>query len=299
MKVMTMGAIGTEVRKLFLQSKDLALNIGLISIGSIIYAIGINGVIVPHGFLTGGVLGISLLAHYFTPVLGVGFIYFCLNIPLMILGWFTISRRFMFYSLFGMVFLSWAATMIHPHIPAIQDPMLAALLAGCICGAGAGLILRSYGSVGGLDILAVFMNKKFGFQIGAILFASNALILASGAYLHDIETALYSIVYMFTSGKVVNAILTGFNRRKSIMIVSDHADEIAQRILASEGRGVTFLKGEGAFSHHDKKVIFTITTLMELPKMKQLILDEDPEAFFVVNDTLEVLGTRHGMGKVY
>ena len=299
MKAIAIDIIRTEIEKLMLHSKDIVLNVGLIAIGCTIYAIGINGVIIPHGFLTGGVLGISLLAHYFTPAMGIGLIYFCLNIPLMLLGWFTISHRFMFYSLFGMIFLSWAATFVHPHIPAIQDPMLAALLAGCICGTGGGLILRSYGSVGGLDILAVFMNKKFGYQIGGILFATNAIILASGAYLHDIETALYSIVYMFTSGKIINAILTGFNRKKSLMVVSDRADDIAKRVLASEGRGVTFLKGEGAFSRHDKKVIFTITSLMELSKMKQLILNEDPEAFIVVNDTLEVLGTRHGMGKVY
>ena len=288
-----------DMDKFLISSREIALNLGLISLGSIIFAAGMNSVMVPHGFLTGGVLGVALLAHYLTPALGIGFLYFFMNIPLIILGWFNISRRFMLYSFFGMGFFSFAAAFIKPDVLKIQDPMLAALLSGIICGAGSGIILRSYGSAGGLDILGVYLNKKTGLRIGVIVSSANTLVLLAGVYFYDIQIALYSMVYLFTCGKVIDAILTGFNKRKSLMVVSDHADRIAECILNSKGRGVTFLRGEGAFSHQDKKVIFTITTLIELPKIKELILSEDPEAFIVVNDTLEVLGKRHGMGKVY
>lgn len=285
--------------KMITPLKDLTVNVALIALGCIVFMIGLTGVLVPQGFLTGGLTGLALIAHYQYPFLGIGFVYLCLNLPLAYLGWKHVSRRFMLYSLFGMGFFSWSATFVHYSLPPVRDPMLAALLAGVICGSGAGLILRSAGSAGGLDILAVYMNKKFGFRIGAVIFFFNAAVLLAGVFFYNLEIALYSLVYLFTSGKITDAVLTGFNKRKMILVVSNRAEEIAHRILESRGRGVTFLKGEGAFTRTDKKIIFTITSLMELPKMKELILAEDPGAFIVVNDTLEVLGTRHGMGRVY
>jgi uncharacterized membrane-anchored protein YitT (DUF2179 family) len=203
------------------------------------------------------------------------------------------------YSLFGLLFFSASLSIIHPPIPDISDPILAAILAGVICGTGAGLILRSLGSTGGMDILGIYLNKRFGFRIGTVLFASNALVLIAGAYLYDIQLSLYSVIFLYTSGKLTDAILTGFNRRKALIIISEKSENIGQKILTQIGRGVTYLKGEGAFTGSEKNVIFTITTLTELPKMKELILSEDPEAFIVVNDTLEVLGKRHGRKKVY
>jgi uncharacterized membrane-anchored protein YitT (DUF2179 family) len=93
--------------------------------------------------------------------------------------------------------------------------------------------------------------------------------------------------------------ITGFNQRKSVLIISQHAHEIAQHILAEDHRGVTFLKGEGAYTGEPREVMLTITTITELPNIKTMIFDVDPNAFVIVNDTLEVLGRRHGQLKVY
>lgn len=279
--------------------RTVAVNLGLIAAGSIIYSMGINGVLIPKGFLSGGVLGLAVLIHYLIPFAAVGVLYLVMNVPLIFLGWVHVSRRFVLYSLFGSIFFSASLSIIHPPVPDISDPILAAILAGVICGAGAGIILRSMGSAGGMDILGIYLNKRFGFRIGSILFASNALVLFAGAYLYDVELTLYSVIFLFTSGRVTDAILTGFNRRKSLLIISENSEAIGQKILNKLGRGMTYLRGEGAFTRKEKNVIFTITTLTELPKMKELILNEDPEAFVVVNDTLEVLGKRHGRKKVY
>ena len=279
--------------------KSILYNLSLITVGCIIYTIGLNGIVVPQELLNGGIVGIALLIHYLVPTAGVAVIYFLLNIPLVILGWFHISRQFMLYSIFGICVFSLTAALIYPRMPVIDDPILAALLAGVLCGAGSGIILRSLGSAGGLDILGVFLNKKLGLRLGSIFFGANAIVLILGAFLHDLQLTLYSVIFLFTCGKVIDAVITGFNMRKSLLVISDHAEAIAHRILGSKGRGVTFLNGEGAFSKQKKKVIFTITSLTELPKMKDIILSLDPEAFIVVNDTLEVLGKRHGQGKVY
>lgn len=298
-----MKALALPVRmrleKIVTAHKFFFYNIGLISLGSIIYVYGLNGILVPQGFLNGGVVGISILLHYLIPVAGIGSIYLLLNIPLVFLGWMHVSRTFMLYTLYGILFFSFITAAFHPKALVISDPILAALLAGVLCGAGGGIILRSMGSAGGLDILSVYLNKKFGLRIGTIFFASNALVLTAGAFLYDLERALYSIIFLYTSGRVMDAVITGFNKRKSLLVISDHAQNIANTILESKGRGVTFLNGEGAFTQKAKKVIFTITTLFELPKMKEMILSIDPEALIVVNDTLEVLGNRHGKGREF
>jgi uncharacterized membrane-anchored protein YitT (DUF2179 family) len=298
MKVMTMThRVTTE--KFFESFKSAVSSIGMIVAGSIIYIIGMKGILVPHGFLSGGVVGLAMLIHYFIPVMGIGLAYFLLNIPLAIIGWKNVSRRFMIYSVFGMAFFSLAAAAIHPPVPDIKDPILAALLSGIVCGIGSGLILRSLGSAGGMDILGIYLNKKFGFRIGSIIFVGNAAVLAAGAFFCNIQIALYSMIFLFTCGKVIDSILTGFNRRKALIVISDQAETIAEKILSCKGRGVTFLNGEGAFSKKEKKVIFTITSLTELPKLKEMILTLDPDAFMVINDTLEVVGKSHGSGRVY
>jgi uncharacterized membrane-anchored protein YitT (DUF2179 family) len=274
-------------------------NLGLIFLGSLVFAVGLQGLVIPHGFLSGGVVGVALIVQYLVPVLPMGPVYFLLNLPLLLLGWFTVSRRFMVYSIAGMALFSMACTLIQPDPFDIRDPILVTLLAGVICGVGSGLILRSLGSAGGLDILAVYLNRRFGLRLGTVFFGANALVLISGAYLYDLEKALYSIIYVYTSGAVLDAVLAGFNRRKLVYIISDRSEEIADRIMKRVNRGVTLLQGRGAFSGREKEVILTITTMTELPQLKELIFAIDPDAFVVVNDTLEVLGNRHGRLKVY
>lgn len=274
-------------------------NLGLIFLGSLVFAVGLQGLVIPHGFLSGGVVGTALIVQYLVPVLPMGPVYFVLNLPLLLLGWFTVSRRFMVYSIAGMALFSLACTLVQPPPFDIQDPILATLLAGVICGVGSGLILRSLGSAGGLDILAVYLNRRFGFRLGTVFFGANAVVLTAGAYLYDLEKALYSIIFVYTSGAVLDAVLAGFNRRKLVYVISDRSPEIADRIMKRVNRGVTLLQGRGAFSGKDKEVILTITTMTELPQLKELIFAVDPDAFVVVNDTLEVLGRRHGRLKVY
>jgi uncharacterized membrane-anchored protein YitT (DUF2179 family) len=279
--------------------KSVLANTGLIAFGCIVFAIGLNSVMLPHQLYCGGVAGIAILIKYQIPFLGIGLISFLFNIPLLLLGCHSISRRFMYYSLFGIIFFSIIVDRVTFPTPPINDIFLAALLAGVICGAGCGLILRSLGSAGGLDILAIYLNKRFGFRTGTVLFMFNSFVILTGAWLLDLEKALYSVISMFVCGRVINLVIKGFSDRKSIMIISDQADQIASEVLKQHGRGVTFLEGEGAYSHQKKRVIFTITSLTDLPKMKELILKCDPRAFVVINDTLEVLGARYGAPRVY
>ncbi len=288
-----------EIDKIIFTWKMILYNLFLISLGNIIFVLGMNGILIPNKLLGAGVSGVAIIIHYLFPSCDVGLIYFLLNIPLLLLGWFSISRRFILYSIFGMVVFSLAAATIKPPPVIISDLMLAAIFGGVVCGTGAGIVLRSIGSSGGVDILAVFGNQKFGIRPGSISFSFNALILTAGAYFFGLEIALYALLYVFTSSKALDAVITGFNQRKSTIIISDKPKQIVAEIFKHVNRGVTLLKGEGAYSGKQKDVIFTITTLTELPKLKNLIFEVDAEAFVVINDTLEVLGRRHGTRKIY
>ena len=295
---MNTKGLNNKITELFFNGSKTLINLGLISLGSLIFVIGMNGILVPHGFLSGGIVGLSILIHYLFPVASVGILYFLLNIPMAILGWLNISRRFMLYTLFGTVFFSVVAATYFPQFPMIQDPILAALSAGVICGVGAGLILRSLGSAGGSDIIAVYLFNKYGLGIGTVTFGISAAILLTGAYFHDLHMTLYSLIYLFTQGKITDAIMIGFNQRKTLMIITDQAETIAQKIL-QRGRSATFLKGVGAYSGKERKIIYTVTNFLELPQIKEFIFKQDPDAFVVVYETLEVLGKSYGTGRMF
>lgn len=279
--------------------RSIGINVSLIVLGSTIYALGLNAVLVPQGLLSGGVVGVAMILHYLFPLWDIGHLYFLLNIPVMLLGWFYVSRRFMAYTLLGMLCFSAAATWVKPPPVVLSDPLLGALLAGVVCGFGGGVILRSLGSAGGLDILAIYLNMRWGIRVGVVFTAVNVLVLMVGAHYLGMEKALYSIIYVYFSGRVVDAVMAGFNRRKMALIVSSDPRAVVDQILEKVHRGVTLLKGEGAYTGAERDVVLTVTTLTEIPKLKELVFGIDPDAFVIINDTLEVLGKRHGRRKIY
>lgn len=267
-------------------------DMGFIMAGCIVFVVGMNGLLIPHQLIAGGLTGIALLLHYAVPFCGVGGWYFLLNIPLVWLGWRHIGRRFMILTAFGMAFFSLAASLI-PFTPfAVQDSIAAAVGAGVLCGLGAGLILRSHGSAGGLDILSIYLRKKFGFSLGSLGFAMNGAILIAGAWYHNLQTALYSGIFIFVCARVVDAVLAGINPQKIILVVSDRSEEVAQTLMNGMKCGVTFLQGEGGFARREKKIICSVVRLTDVPRFKALALGVDGNALLVVNDVSEVAGQR-------
>ena len=140
-------------------------NLGLITLGSVLCAMGIKGILIPNQFFAAGFTGVALVVHYLVPSLPVAVLYFILNIPLFGLGWIYVGRRFFLYSIAGMVIFSSALAWNYVPLP-VYDKMPSALLAGIIIGAGSGVILRSLGSAGGLDILSIGLLKQFSIRLG-------------------------------------------------------------------------------------------------------------------------------------
>jgi len=268
-------------------------NLGLITLGSALCAVAINGILVPQKFLSGGVTGMALLIYYMLPGLSLGGIYLVLNIPLFILGWKFVGLRFFLYSIVGMMVFSGFIELIKITLP-IQDKLLSALLAGIITGAGAGTILRSWGSAGGTDILSVILLNRFSIRLGTTILIFNSLILAAAAIFFSLEKALYTLIYIYVGSYMINLVVTGLSQRKAVQIVSSQWEEISQEIIRKIGRGVTITQGRGGYTGREVQVLYTVVNFRELSRLKQVVRRIDPDALVVVTDTLEVMGHRIG-----
>ncbi len=273
--------------------RQVLWNLCLIAVGSLLCAVAINGILIPQQFLSSGFVGLALVIHYFIPALPVAFLYFLLNVPLFALGWRFVGLRFFFYSLAGMLIFSCAVELVHISIP-LQDKILSALLAGIITGTGAGIILRSMGSAGGLDILCVIMLQRFSVSLGTTSLAYNSIILIAGAILFSLERALYTLIYVYVTSHILNLVVTGLSQRKAVFIISSQWKEISKKIMYEINRGLTIMKGQGGYTGQEQQIIYTVITFQELAELKGMIKKLDRSAFMVVTDTLEVMGHRIG-----
>lgn len=277
-----------------MQTTRLVLwNLTLITFGSVLCAVAINGILIPRRFVSGGLVGLALLIRYLLSFPSVGWIYFLFNIPLFLLGWMYVGRRFFVYSIAGLFIFSLSLAWIKVSVP-VHDMLLSSLLAGIITGTGSGIILRSLGSAGGLDILSIILMRRFSIRLGSTILTFNALILAAAAIFLSLEKALYTLVFLYISSSMINLVVTGLSQRKAVLIISHQWEKISSEIREKLQRGVTIIAGRGGYSGQEAQILYSVVTFQELSRLKQLIKSIDPGAFVVVTGTLEVMGHRIG-----
>jgi len=259
----------------------------------VLCAVAVNGILLPKQFYGAGFTGVAIVLHYLVPDMTVALIYLILNIPIFILGWMYVGRRFFLYSIAGMLIFSAALAWVHVPV-AVEDKILAAVLAGIMMGTGTGVILKSWGSAGGLDVLSVIFLKRFSIRLGTTILVFNSFILGTGAVVIALEGALYTLVYLYVNAHMVNLVISGLSQRKAVHIISPCSNQIRGAIMERIGRGVTILKGMGAYTGQEEDILYTVITFRELSQLKRVIREIDPDAFVVVADTLEVMGYRIG-----
>lgn len=273
--------------------KNISWNLGLLLTGSLLCAAAVNGILIRQHFFSGGVAGLAIMIHYLIPFLSVAFLYALANVPLFLTGWFVIGRRFFLYSVVGTLLLIAAIALVDVDIP-VHDKLLAALLAGLIQGVGSGIILKSLGSSGGTDILAVIFFQRFSVQLGTTKLIFNLMILVAAALLFSLEDALYTLIYLYIATRIIDLVVTGLNQRKAFFIISPLGETISRRILNEINRGVTILHGKGAYSEQEQQILYTVINLREMAPLKEIVRNVDPDAVVVVSDTTEVMGSRIG-----
>ncbi len=277
---------------------NVPYNLFLISVGSVIFSIGLKAIALPHELITGGISGVALLVYYWTGLLSPGVWYFCLNLPIFILGWWFVSRRFFFYSLYGMIVTTVVIDIVRFTIP-VSDPILAVLAGGTLVGTGSGIILNSMGSGGGNDIIAIILNQKFNFRIGTFFFLFNISLFTFSMGRLPLDQVLFSLAMSFITSQVINYFLSIFNQRKMVLIISEKSEIIAAEVLNRLHRGATHLEGRGAYSGKKKDVLLTVVNNYQLKRVEELVFNLDPEAFMIVENTFNVLGRGFSHRKVY
>ncbi len=290
---MKKAVTGRSLKSFMRTAGQVLWNLLLMALGSFLCALAVNGILIPQQFFGAGFTGLSLVIHYLVPSWPVAGVYLVLNVPLFALGWMYVGRRFFLYSIAGMLIFTGALAWTHVSFP-VEDKILSALLAGIVMGAGSGVILRSLGSGGGLDILSVIFVKRFSVRLGTTILAFNSLILTAGAALFSLEGAVYTLIYLYVNTRMLNVVVTGLSQRKAVFIISPEWERISHEIMERIQRGVTILKGRGGYTNRDIQILYTVIAFQELPRLKDLAREIDPDVFVVVSDTLEVMGTRIG-----
>lgn len=273
-------------------SKRLRSVLGItgIAIGAILAAFGVQGFIVPSGLGGGGIGGIALLLYY-TLKLPIGLMTFFLNIPLFVLGWREVNRKFVFKTIWGLAIFSLFLDLFKGvQTISIDDIFLGALYGGVISGISSSLIFHFGGSLGGTDIVSKVIQRKYGVPIGTSSLAINSVIILISWVILGPKAALYTLVTLFVYGRVLDLIQSGVPS-KSITIISDQSEALVNRIMVDLGRGATFLHGRGAYSCEPKDVIICVVSLPEIGRLKQAVREVDPQAFMIVQNAGEVFGT--------
>lgn len=269
---------------LFRSTRDAAS----VAAGAVLIAVGFNAFLIPHQVLSGGVSGISMLIGY-AMRWDIGWLYFVLNAPLFIWGWFAIGKKFIYLS-FSSVVVTVLAMQFVPESRFNEDPLLASVFGGVLVGLGTGISFRAGGSTGGFDIIGYIATRKYDFPLGLALFGLNGgVIVALGLTQKNWDLALYSMVSIFATGKVIDVIHTR-HVKITAFIVTEKKDDILKRLLVVP-RGVTVMKAQGAFSGTDKELLMTVTTRYELQPLLRAVKEADPGAFVNIVETAGVMGS--------
>jgi len=273
-------------------------NCGLITIGTLIQAIALKAIAIPHNFVPSGLFGVGSLLFYKTGFLNPGLLYLVLNVPMFILGYIFISRRFLWYSGLAMGLISLFYQLIHFQI-AISHQLYAALVFGALLGVGAGMVLRSLGSNGGLDVVAVILNQKFNIGVGKVYFGFNLVLFCLSLASLDNDLVIASIIAVFVCSAAVDYVLSLFNQRKLAFVVSEKPQEIADRVMAHLKIGTTMLPALGAYHKKEKTVLMVVINNIQLKRLEEIVFTTDSYALFIVENTFSVLGSTFSRRKIY
>ena len=269
-------------------------------VGNLIYAMGINLMINPIHLYSSGFTGISQLIRLFllevlhVPQIGgldyMGIIYFLLNLPLFLLAYKVMGKKFCITTLISIVMASAFLALIPvPATPIVEDRILAAVVGGMGSGVGAGLLLRAGTSQGGQDIIGVCLAKTHpNFKVGVIGIIISLFIYTICLFIYDIPTVLYSIVFSVVTGVCIDKVHTQ-NIKQECMIFTKKSG-LSKHIMEDLGRGVTAWEGEGVYTGEGTHVLVTVISKYEEPHLRELIAEHDPHAFMIISDNTRVVG---------
>ena len=257
-------------------------------VGAGVYTFAANADLPLSGFT-----GISLIVNKLTGF-PIGTMILILNIPVALLCYKVLGKRYFFNSLKSMAIVSVFIDFVAPLFPTVTvDKMLTAICTGVLCGIGYGLIYMRGSSSGGTDFITLSIkSKKPYLSIGRIAFIIDACIVLVGAIIvsKNITGMIYGLIVAYIASTVVDKMVYGLNSGKMTLIVTDKAEEVADAINDTVARGATFLKAQGSYTEENKNVVMCACSNKQMYLIKDAIKEVDPAAFMIVVDSSEVMG---------
>lgn len=263
----------------------------MIMIGSGFAAGSIELFLVPNRIIDGGIIGISLILDYLTP-LTFATLVIILNLPFIYFGYKQIGKTFAFSTFIAIFSLAGIETLIKNIEPFTTEPILATVFGGLTLGIGVGLVIRHGGSMDGTEILSILVTKKMPFSIGEFVMFLNVFIFGTAGFVFGWEQAMYSMMTYYIAFKTIDTVIQGLDETKAAIIVSDQYEEISSAILDRLGRGTTMLKGRGGYTDNEKEVIYVVITRLEVTKLKNIVNEIDHNVFITIMNTQETRGAR-------
>lgn len=271
---------------------SIVLDILKTAIGCALFALGFDLFLLPGGMNAGGLSGLAMIFVHLIDFGSVGVITALLNIPLFILAGMKIGKKFFLGSFLGMAFSS-AFIDLFALLPVPEaEPLLAAIYGGVICGAGLGFVFAAGVSTGGSDIIVRLLKLKYRHvPIGVISMSFDAAVaILTGIVFKDVNSALYTGIAIYISGKIIDGVVYSFDYSKVALIITKEYEQVAQVISDKLERGATFLHGEGTYSRKQTKVVLTAVKKQQIAELKELVVEIDPDAFIIVQEAHQVLG---------
>lgn len=263
-------------------------------IGSAIIGISFNVFLLPNKIASGGVSGISTILHW-TMGLPPSYVQWALNIPLFICGIIFLGSSFGYFqyalkTLVGTVFLPFVVFLTSGWDAATVNPLLGALFGGVGVGLGLGIVFKGNASTGGTDLAAQIISKYTGLTLGISVVLIDGMIVLASAITLSLESALYALIGMYLTAKVIDVVQMGFSESKMAFIISNKHELLRPKILKEIDRGVTRWEGYGGFTDDPRPILLCVVSPREITKLKQLVKEVDPSAFVIVTNATEVLG---------
>jgi len=263
----------------------------MITIGAIIAAIGLEFFLVPNNILDGGVIGLSIIAAEITG-LTMSIFLILLNLPFLVIGYKRLGLKFTLHTLYGVIILSTSTAIFHHYEPFTDDLFLATIIGAVILGTGVGLVIRTGGALDGTEIIAILVSKKRPVSVGQFIMIMNLFIFILAALLvFSWETAMYSIITYYIAFKMIDIVVEGIEEMKSVTIISEKPDEMADILTKKLGRGITFIHGQGVYTNEPKKIIYMIVTRIELSNLRSITQEIDPGALIAIENVADVSGS--------
>lgn len=273
--------------------KEMWKDISLLLLGSFIYGVGTYVFVVPANIAPGGATGVALMVNYVTG-LPVGILTLLLNVPLLALAWFYLSKKFAVSTAVTTTVCSLVLDFVVPLVvPAYSgDRLLCSLYGGVIVGAGMALIFMAGSTTGGTDILGYVLQKKRPhMSIGRALMIVDGIILAVSIFVFgNIEAALFGMIALYAQTKVIDTIIYGGEAGSMATIITSNPDDISDKVIRDLDRTTTLIPARGAYSKKDTNVLLCTVRKSQFSRLKRIVYEADPNAFVMVTDTSEVFG---------